>query len=43
MKSATHKIYKDKKNKSTHFHKKINISLKVFGLTFGMIETSLKE
>ena len=43
MKSANHKIFKDKKNKITYFYNKINISLKVLGLTFGMIETSLEE
>ena len=43
MKSANHKIFKDKENNSTYFHKKIKISLKVFGLTFGMIETPLEE
>lgn len=43
MKSANHKIFKDKENNSTYFHKKIKISLKVFGLTFGMIETPLEK
>ena len=43
MKSENHKIFKDKKNNSTYFHKRIKISLKVFSLTFGMIETPLEE
>ena len=43
MKSANHKIFKDKKNNCTYFHKKIKISLKVFDLTFGIIETPLEE
>ena len=43
MKSATYKIFKDKKNKSTYFHKKIKILIKVFGFNFGMIKTLLEE